>query len=741
VGSGGYRLRVNSTPDAVEFVADTFLNLSDTPSTFSGYPSAYLKVNSGANAVEFVTDDTFHEGTVGEIKGLSNKATIVDDDVFLIEDSAASWAKKYTTAANIATYIGSGLTDAAAIHDDTAQEIQPITTKSTPVDADVLLIEDSAASWAKKSVAFSNLSSYVESDLGGPFLPLTAGSGESLTGDLYVHTGLNPGIVLREGGTANYYIQIYDDGAGSSYIYAGAETAGTAATLNINPYPTSTGAAYLNIFPQVTTSSTVAMRVYNGGGAVAHTFGGSSGDADLCQQGGQVTIGGTGGAEKLTIVGGNIRLDYTYGLYCENSVGTAYKIASMASGNVVTFGTDTYTTDIRGSGTRPTYKGSSLALYSDIGGGTDPDAIHDNVANEITAITEKTSLADNDEFVIEDSAASYVKKSVKLSNLQTYVGADYLPLTGGTLSGDTIIDGGSFGDANLRLEGVLQLDDYVWGAQVFKGVGGVLSFTDNTAGALKLQLGTFSQTRQYDFIIRGYHHYATKNMGPWEIHCSLRIATTPDITDLVAEVTAGSPPFDVVSAGNDGSGNEVVVFGTTSDVMGYFGKIHILDFASGGNPNTTEASTWTMSRITSTSGYTFYESSIPIYRPHDAQRMWVYNNSGGAIAAGDLCYISGYSTYPTIALADADAVSTSSGMLVCAYAAMSNGTTGWVITRGKMSGFSSLTAGNILYVSTTAGDFTATAPTGTNDVVRVAAYALSTTEIFFDPSKTWVERT
>ncbi len=51
------------------------------------------------------------------------------------------------------------------------------------------------------------------------------------------------------------------------------------------------------------------------------------------------------------------------------------------------------------------------------GSGTDEDAIHDNKAGEIHAITEKTSLADNDEFLIEDSADSYNKKRVKKSNL------------------------------------------------------------------------------------------------------------------------------------------------------------------------------------------------------------------------------------------------------------------------------------------------------------------------------------
>lgn len=51
------------------------------------------------------------------------------------------------------------------------------------------------------------------------------------------------------------------------------------------------------------------------------------------------------------------------------------------------------------------------------GGGTDANAVHVNAANEITAITEKTSVDNQDEFIIEDSDASYVKKSITRKNI------------------------------------------------------------------------------------------------------------------------------------------------------------------------------------------------------------------------------------------------------------------------------------------------------------------------------------
>ena len=62
---------------------------------------------------------------------------------------------------------------------------------------------------------------------------------------------------------------------------------------------------------------------------------------------------------------------------------------------------------------------STVRGYIDVssGGGTDANAVHVNASNEITAITEKTSVDNQDEFIIEDSDASYVKKSITRKNI------------------------------------------------------------------------------------------------------------------------------------------------------------------------------------------------------------------------------------------------------------------------------------------------------------------------------------
>lgn len=90
---------------------------------------------------------------------------------------------------------------------------------------------------------------------------------------------------------------------------------------------------------------------------------------------------------------------------------------------------------------------------------------------------------------------------------------------------------------------------------------------------------------------------------------------------------------------------------------------------------------------------------------------------------------------------DADAASTSSGMLGIAVA----DDTARFLVRGfaRNTGFGGLTTGDILYVSTTSGEITNTAPSGNGDIVRVVGYCVDggTRVIYFDPDKTFVEVT
>lgn len=90
--------------------------------------------------------------------------------------------------------------------------------------------------------------------------------------------------------------------------------------------------------------------------------------------------------------------------------------------------------------------------------------------------------------------------------------------------------------------------------------------------------------------------------------------------------------------------------------------------------------------------------------------------------------------------ADADAVATCSSMMAIALAAGTNGNSLLVAVKGSIvrDDSWSWTPGQILYASTTAGGITATAPSGTDDVVRVVGYALTDDCIYFSPEETFV---
>lgn len=74
--------------------------------------------------------------------------------------------------------------------------------------------------------------------------------------------------------------------------------------------------------------------------------------------------------------------------------------------------------------TNTTWTTTSIGVagwWLDSTGGSDADAIHDNVAGEIAAITEKTAPVADDMLLIEDSADSNNKKMVKVDNIPRFV--------------------------------------------------------------------------------------------------------------------------------------------------------------------------------------------------------------------------------------------------------------------------------------------------------------------------------
>lgn len=98
------------------------------------------------------------------------------------------------------------------------------------------------------------------------------------------------------------------------------------------------------------------------------------------------------------------------------------------------------------------------------------------------------------------------------------------------------------------------------------------------------------------------------------------------------------------------------------------------------------------------------------------------------VSTGNLVYYDGTDWNQT----DADAESSASKMLGIYLGSNAVLIYGIWTTTG-------LTNGSIYYVSTAGGGITTTAPSATGDIVRVIGYAVSTTQLFFNPDGTFVE--
>lgn len=85
------------------------------------------------------------------------------------------------TADNTCDTPGGAGTDTTAIHDDTAAEISAVDLKATPVANDEIIIEDSAATYAKKSVTLGSL-------------PVSTATSSEIDSDVSTHAALDTGV-------------------------------------------------------------------------------------------------------------------------------------------------------------------------------------------------------------------------------------------------------------------------------------------------------------------------------------------------------------------------------------------------------------------------------------------------------------------------------------------------------------------------------------------------------------------
>ncbi len=112
--------------------------------------------------------------------------------------------------------------------------------------------------------------------------------------------------------------------------------------------------------------------------------------------------------------------------------------------------------------------------------------------------------------------------------------------------------------------------------------------------------------------------------------------------------------------------------------------------------------------------------------------------AGEALAFGDFVYVK---SDGKMGKADADAIATSS-CIAMAIATISNNAAGKFLMIGIARNDAwAWTVGGLVYLSTTAGAATQTAPSGTDDVIQVLGVATHADRLYFNPQLTQVEHT
>ena len=138
------------------------------------------------------------------------------------------------------------------------------------------------------------------------------------------------------------------------------------------------------------------------------------------------------------------------------------------------------------------------------------------------------------------------------------------------------------------------------------------------------------------------------------------------------------------------------------------------------------------------SDHSYIDQNVTVFSTPTFDELTITSNTtlqevgraGEALVAGDLVYLKSDGKYWKV---NAAAYATTAGKIMIASESISADMTGRYYAKGKFT-TTGLTAGSTYFVSTTAGEFTATAPSTSGQFVRAIGVAISTTVLDFQPS-------
>lgn len=131
-----------------------FTSHTDVPNNYTGDSLKIVRVNVGETALEFVTE------SAGAVDSVNGQTGVVVLDADAIDDTATT--NKFATAAELTKLAGietgADVTDAGNV----SPVVSAFAAKNPPIDADSVVITDSAAADAPKRVTFTNVKDFLK---------------------------------------------------------------------------------------------------------------------------------------------------------------------------------------------------------------------------------------------------------------------------------------------------------------------------------------------------------------------------------------------------------------------------------------------------------------------------------------------------------------------------------------------------------------------------------------------------